>query len=148
MLVGGRPSALAQTPCPANGAGDRSSVVIYVDGQPSGEIGASMLSAEFVGATALYIQRKGRQGNLNTFLYKQGAAQRTSGASCYHTAIPGFDGKWSETYPAGGYDYLVGNGTPIVRNLFGFTDLLAAGDPQTPSNPQTRPSPRKPKTYA
>ena len=53
----------------------------------------------------------------------------------YNRNIPGFDGKYSGSFPSAGYNYITGNGTPKVRSLFGMTALPAAGTPQTPSNP-------------
>lgn len=63
------------------------------------------------------------------------AQQNAGGTAAYNRGIRGFDGKWTNVAPAGGYTYLVGNGTPKVRALFGMLDVPAAGDPQTPSNP-------------
>ena len=132
MQVGGCPGAEAVLPC----GPERSSVYIYVAGAIEGVIGTSVSAPEFAGALALYVQRKGRQGNANTFLYQQAAAQNANNAlGYYNPKSPGFDGKWSNTFPAGSYDYLYGAGSPMVRNLFSFTDLPAAGAPQTASNP-------------
>ncbi len=132
MQVGGCPGTEAVLPC----GPERSAVYIYVNGTIGGVIGTSVSAPEFAGALALYVQRKGRQGNVNTFLYQQSAAQTSNSANAvYHQHIPGFDGKFSNTFPAGGYDYLYGNGSPLVRNLFSFTDLPAAGTPQTATNP-------------
>ncbi len=132
MQVGGCPGSESVLPC----GPERSAVYIYTAGTLGGVIGTSVSAPEFAGALALYVQRKGRQGNVNTFLYQQSAAQSSNSANnFYHQHIPGFDGKWSNTFPAGGYDYLYGNGSPIIRNIFGFTDLPAAGVPQTASNP-------------
>ena len=132
MQVGGCPGGISQLPC----GPERSYVIIYGDGNRYGLIGTSVSSPEFVGAAALYIQKNGRQGNLNYYLYAQSAIQGESGAIYYNQGIPGFDGAWSNTStPAPNYTYLYGNGSPKVRRLFGFTDLPHAGDPQTPSNP-------------
>ena len=131
MQVGGCPGGIAQLPCGPN----RSYVIIYGAGEAYGLIGTSVASPEFVGAMALYIQTNGRQGNFNTYLYTKASKQLAGGASSYHLNIPGFDGKWNNTVPSSGYDYLVGNGTPKVRTLFGFARLPASGDPQRSSNP-------------
>lgn len=132
MLVGGCPGGISLTPCGPN----RSYVIIAIGGQLAGVIGTSVSSPEFVSAAALYIEKTGqRAGNLNPYLYSVAAQQNAGGTAAYNRAIPGFDGKWSSAAPAGGYTYLVGNGTPKVRALFGMQDVPAAGDPQTASNP-------------
>ena len=48
--------------------------------------------------------------------------------------IPGFDGAYTATANTG-YNYIFGNGSPDIRNLFGLAALPAAGTPQTASNP-------------
>ena len=132
MLVGGCPGGIALIPCGPN----RSYAIVAVAGQFIGLIGTSVSSPEFVSAAALYIEATGqRAGNLNDYLYAASARQNTGGEKVYNRAIPGFDGKWTSAAPNGGYTYLVGNGTPKVRALFGLEDQPAAGDPQTPSNP-------------
>ena len=140
MQVGGCPGSAVQ-PCGPN----RSYVFIYdgqgltdylgVTGGLFGVIGTSVSSPEFVGALALYVELNGPQGNMNPYLYRMAARQNSGTGTYYHRYIPGFDGKYTDKFPAGGYDYLVGNGTPDVRSLFGMTSLPAAGVPQTPSNP-------------
>ena len=106
-----------------------------VTGGLFGVIGTSVSSPEFVGALTLYIEMNGPQGNINPYLYAMSAKQNAGGGVFYHRAIPGFDGKYTDKFPSGGYDYLVGNGTPDVRALFGMTSLPAAGLPQTATNP-------------
>jgi subtilase family serine protease len=108
-------------------------------------IGTSVSSPEFVGALAIYEQQFGkhhRQGNVNYFLYAQGAIQSLFGGvhapaafQFYHRNIPGNDGYWNAGYPSYNYDYIYGNGSPDVRKLFGLKNYPAAGLPQTPSNP-------------
>ncbi len=105
-------------------------------------IGTSVSSPEFVGALALYEQTAHRQGNVNTYLYRAGAAQTAAGGVAappnkqyYHRNIPGYDGAWADTYPSQNYNYINGNGTPDVRKLFGLDAYGKAGIPQTPSNP-------------
>jgi subtilase family serine protease len=105
-------------------------------------IGTSVSSPEFVGALALYEQRNGRQGNLNYFLYTQGAAQTAAGGPSapaaqryFHRGQPGFDGFYSGNFPSVNYDYIYGNGSPYVATLFGLTPYGSAGVPQTKSNP-------------
>ena len=105
-------------------------------------IGTSVSSPEFVGALALYEQRTGRQGNVNTFLYTQGAAQTyaggahaPAGSQYYHRGQPGFDGFYNANYPSANYNYIYGNGSPDVVNLFGLNPYGLAGTPQTATNP-------------
>ena len=137
MQVGGCPGGISITPCGPN----RSYVIVAVETDPAtnsgfyGLIGTSVSSPEFVGALALYVEKMGAGvGNVNTYLYKQAAAQNAGGPIVYNRAIPGFDGHFTNSFPSGGYDYLVGNGTPKVDSLFGLGAPLA-GVPQTPSNP-------------
>jgi hypothetical protein len=132
MQVGGCPGGISLSPCGPN----RSYVLIYLSGQIYGVIGTSVASPEFVGALALYVEKTGSGiGNANAFLYSQGAAQTAGQGTFYNRNIPGFDGKYTNTTPSTNYNYIVGNGTPQVRNLFGLTALPPAGTPQTPSNP-------------
>jgi subtilase family serine protease len=108
-------------------------------------IGTSVSSPEFVGALSIYEQQFGkhhRQGNVNYFLYAQGAIQSLFGGThapaafqFYHRNIPGYDGYWNAGFPSYNYDYIYGNGSPDVRKLFGLKNYPAAGLPQTPSNP-------------
>jgi subtilase family serine protease len=107
-------------------------------------IGTSVSSPEFVGALAIFEQQFGkhhRLGNVNYFLYAQGALQSLAGGThapaalqFYHRGIPGNDGYWNGGFPSANYDYIYGNGSPDVRKLFGLRGP-AAGLPQTPSNP-------------
>jgi subtilase family serine protease len=132
MQVGGCPGGISISPCGPN----RSYVLIYLSGQIYGVIGTSVASPEFVGALALYVEKTGSGiGNANAFLYSQGAAQTAGQGTFYNRNIPGFDGKYTNTTPSTNYNYIVGNGTPQVRNLFGLTAVPPAGTPQTPSNP-------------
>jgi subtilase family serine protease len=107
-----------------------------------GTIGTSVSSPEFVGALALYEQRAGRQGNVNAYLYAEGAAQTYAGGvnapppkQYFHRGQTGFDGAYHGGYPTANYDYIYGNGSPNVVNLFGLNAYGLAGTPQTPSNP-------------
>ncbi len=74
-------------------------------------------------------------GNINSYLYAKGAAQTAGRGTYYNRKIIGFDGKYSSSTPSTGYNYIVGNGTPQVRSLFGMTALPAAGVPQSATNP-------------
>jgi subtilase family serine protease len=105
-------------------------------------IGTSVSSPEFVGALALYEQRAGRQGNVNYFLYAQGAAQTLAGGvhaptaqQYFHRGQTGFDGIYNANFPSLNYNYIYGNGSPDVVKLFGLTPYGIAGLPQTKSNP-------------
>ena len=135
MHVGGCPGGISVLPCGPN----RSYVIIYFEGQRIGLIGTSVAAPEFAGATALFVEQLGgRVGNLNNYLYAAGAVQSLTGGlvSGYHRYIPGFDGKYDNRFPNGAiYDYLVGQGTPKVKDLFLMSGVPSAGVPQTPSNP-------------
>jgi subtilase family serine protease len=144
MQVGGCPSEISAS-C---GADDSAAVVAYgvnYGGDFYGVIGTSVSSPEFVGALALYEQQLGkhhRQGNVNYFLYAQGALQTLTGGvnapsflQFFHRNIPGFDGYYSAGKPSYNYDYIYGLGSPDVRKLFGLQEFPAAGVPQTRSNP-------------
>jgi subtilase family serine protease len=105
-------------------------------------IGTSVSSPEFVGALALFEQRAHRQGNLNFLLYLAGAAQTAAGGvnapakqQYFHRGMQGFDGVYAAGFPTANYDYIYGNGSPDVANLFGLNSFGLAGTPQTPSNP-------------
>jgi subtilase family serine protease len=108
-------------------------------------IGTSVSSPEFVGALAIFEQQFGkhhRLGNVNYFLYEQGALHSLFGGThapaalqFYHRNIPGFDGTYNGGFPSANYDYIYGNGSPDVRKLFGLHKYAPAGLPQTPSNP-------------
>ena len=131
MLVGGCPGGTILQRCPK----DRSVAIIALAGGFYGVIGTSVSAPEFAGALALYVGQNGRLGNANTFLYQAAAAQAAGGPVAFHTAHPSFDGYWSDKQQGGAYDYIFGNGSPDVRVLFGFTDLPAAGNPKSPTNP-------------
>jgi subtilase family serine protease len=145
MQVGGCPGGISVQPC----GSPRSSVIVWIGGTRYGFIGTSVAAPEFAGALAVALQNArlvegvptGRAGNLNPYLYTQGAAQIAAGGSnapaakqFYHMNISGYDGYYS-TSPSTGYNYITGNGTPDVRLLFGMSAYPAAGDPQTAGNP-------------
>ena len=158
MMVGGEgfSSLNGSAPGFCNGtaiscSGDDSSVLTAYDTDDTVNggffftIGTSVSSPEFVGALSIYEQQFGkhhRQGNVNYFLYAQGAIQSLFGGTrapaafqFYHRNIPGYDGYWNAGFPSYNYDYIYGNGSPDVRKLFGLKNYPAAGLPQTPSNP-------------
>ncbi len=129
--------------CSVDDSSVRTAFAVGLGGGFYRTIGTSVSSPEFVGALLLYIQKTGgRVGNINTYLYTQGAAQTSHGGvtapvayQYYHRNIPGFDGSYPDTTPSQNYNYINGNGTPDVRKLFGLTAYPAAGVPQTASNP-------------
>jgi subtilase family serine protease len=137
MQVGGCPRGLLQGSCPSN----RSAAIVTLAGGRYGVIGTSVSSPEFAGALALAVEVYGRAGILNFTLYAAGAQQIAAGGASapassqfYHMNIPGYDGKYTAT-SGQGYNYIYGNGSPDVRNLFGLTSFDPAGTPRTISNP-------------
>jgi subtilase family serine protease len=158
MMVGGCPAGISKLPC----GPDRSYVLVTIGGSRYGFIGTSVSSPEFAGALALLVESlsksgvpgSGRIGNANYALYFAGATQIAAGGSSapaskqfYHMNIPGYDGYY--TVKSGqGYNYIYGNGSPDVRNLFGLINYLysgvsanafstsaPAGTPRGPTNP-------------
>jgi subtilase family serine protease len=128
MLVGGCPGGIAVHPCQQG----TSSVSIYFAGAIAKLIGTSVSAPEFASAAALLVQKQGRQGNLNDYLYRLAA----NGPEAYHRGIPGNNGVVSNDVPiAGKYNYTTGLGTPIVRLMIGALDAAPAGIPRSPSNP-------------
>jgi subtilase family serine protease len=124
MLVGGK------------GQTDSSALEAF-GGQLYGVIGTSVAAPEFAGVLALKEELLGgsRLGNVNYEIYSQAAQQPNVGGSpldFFHGGQPGFDGLYS-TLP--GYDFIYGVGSPSVRNFIHASQLPAAGDPRTPSNP-------------
>jgi subtilase family serine protease len=146
MQVGGCPGSVELALCSPD---DSAVVIVYGFGIGGGNealIGTSVSSPEFVGALAVYEQQFGkknhRMGNLNYFLYEQGALQTAAGGvnapnafQYFHRNNPGYNGVVSDNFPSYNYNYVYGNGSPDVRRLFGLTDYKAAGDSRTPSNP-------------
>ncbi|MBR0560535.1 S53 family peptidase [Neokomagataea anthophila] len=148
MQVGGCPG-LAQSPCnggdtaaEGNGNSERSAVVVYIQGQASGLIGTSVASPEFSSVVALLVEKSGRQGNLNPYIYNLGHKQSlapNSRYAAYHRNIPGYNGVVTNAQPAQTgneyFNYTVGNGTPVVKNFIGAYSVPSAGTPQTSTNP-------------
>ena len=146
MQVGGCPGSVELALCSPD---DSAAVIVYgygIGGGNAALIGTSVSAPEFAGALAVYEQQFGkknhRMGNLNWFLYEQGALQTAAGGvnapnafQFYHRNIPGYNGVVSDSFPSYNYNYTYGNGSPDVRRLFGMTDYKAAGDSRTPSNP-------------
>ena len=123
-----------------NGNSQRSAVVVAIGaGQKGGGffglIGTSVSSPELAGATALLIERKGRMGNLNTYIYGLAARQAAGKGVYFHTAIPGFNGL-RDTDLGPTYGLTAGVGTPIVARFVGAPgNTPLTGTPQTPGNP-------------
>jgi subtilase family serine protease len=151
MQVGGCPLSAIANPTPpyctgennpldGNGNSDRSAVIVAIDDGSSvgglfGVIGTSVASPEFAGAMALLIERVGRVGNLNPYLYNFAALQAAGKGTYFHTNIPGYNGVVNTDLNAT-YSLSVGVGTPIVSALVGAPkNAPLSGVPQTPSNP-------------
>ena len=146
MQVGGCPGSAELALCSPD---DSAVVIVYGFGIGGGNealIGTSVASPEFVGALAVFEQQFGkknhRMGNLNYFLYEQGALQTAAGGvkapnafQYFHRNNPGYNGVVSDDFPSYNYNYVYGNGSPDVRRLFGLTDYKAAGDSRTAGNP-------------
>lgn len=131
MQVGGCPGGISQTPCGT----PRSFVYTVIGNKYYGLIGTSVSSPEFVGAVAIYEQANGRQGNLNSYLYARAAEQNSgTGDVSYHRPAKGYDGLYSISQPNANYNYIFGNGSPIVNVLFKLGSVVA-NDPQTKTNP-------------
>jgi subtilase family serine protease len=144
MQVGGCPGSAISC-----GADDSAAVVTYgagIGGGNYGVIGTSVSSPEFVGALALYEQQLGRKnhrmGNANYYIYAMGALQTLAGGTkapaalqFYHRNNPGYNGVAPDSFPSYNYNYVYGNGSPDVRKLFGLTQYMPAGVPQTTTNP-------------
>ena len=147
MQVGGCPFGISLSCDPD----DSSVITAYdVDDTVNGGffqlIGTSVASPEFVGALALFEQQFGKKnhrvGNVNTYLYAAGALQTLLGGTkapaefqFYHRNNPGYNGVVHDNFPSYNYNYVYGNGSPDVRELFGLTGYKAAGVPQTATNP-------------
>ena len=145
MQVGGCPGGIAKLPCNGgdtakngNGNTDRSYVIISLGGTFEGVIGTSVSSPEFAGVVALLVERAGRQGNLNNYIYSLATKQAVFGGTAdtvYHQGIPGYDGVVQNTKPGGYYNYTYGVGSPFVYRFIGLPGATVAGKPQTISNP-------------
>jgi subtilase family serine protease len=116
-----------------NGNTDRSYYVVALNGGRYGVIGTSVSSPEFASAVALLVEKNGRMGNLNSYIYKLAAAQAKGGRRAFHTLIPGWNGLIPSNISST-YNVSTGVGTPIVKSFIDTT-VGAAGTPQTPSNP-------------
>ncbi|MBB4127741.1 subtilase family serine protease [Xanthomonas translucens] len=132
MLVGGCPADTAKQPCREGRAPFASSVLSVYKGKFYATIGTSVAAPEFAGVAALLVEKQGRQGNLNDYLYRLAA----NDPQAFHRAIPGNNGVVDNDVPLKGkYNYTTGLGTPIVRAVIGALDAAPAGLPRSPSNP-------------
>jgi subtilase family serine protease len=129
--MGGCPNDAIQ-PCGPH----RSFVIEAFAGEFVGVIGTSAAAPGFAGILALKEENLGgiRVGNENFDIYALAAAQQLLGSAfkIYRQNIDGFNGVFSTDR---GYDQVLGNGTPIVKNFVLAPAAPSAGDPQTPSNP-------------
>ena len=119
-----------------NGYGntDRSAVAISFGGEFVGVIGTSVSSPEFAGVLALLVEKNGRMGNVNPYIYSLAARQAKGGRRSYHTEIPGYNGV-VQSNVSSTYSVSVGVGTPIVASFLGMPTVAKAGTPQSLSNP-------------
>ena len=127
---------------PLDGAGNTQRSFVWVSigatsdnpGNFYGLIGTSVSSPEFASVVALMVEKSGRQGNLNPYLYHLAKEQANGGATAFHTNIPGYNGVVGTDLNST-YSLSVGVGTPIVTTLIGKPNAAPAGIPQTISNP-------------
>ncbi len=150
MQVGGCPGGISKigksgtcdgfgVAADGNGNSQRSAVVVAIGvGQGGGFygfIGTSVASPELAGATALLIERVGRLGNMNGYIYALAAKEDAGGTKYFHRNIPGYNGlRNTDLSPI--YGLTAGVGTPIVKNFVGApADTPVTGTPQTRSNP-------------
>ncbi|WNJ29075.1 S53 family peptidase [Xanthomonas translucens pv. translucens] len=132
MLVGGCPGKRAKQPCGEGRAPFASSVLSVYKGKFYSTIGTSVAAPEFASVAALLVEKQGRQGNLNDYLYRLAA----NSPQAFHRDIPGNNGVVGNDVPLNGkYNYTTGLGTPVVRLLIGALDAAPAGIPRSPSNP-------------
>ena len=98
-------------------------------------IGTSASSPDFAGLTALNVEVQGsRLGNENYYVYSLAAAQVAGVVqNVYRNATPGYNGLY--TAGNGGYNRVLGVGTPVGVNFLLLNGSPVAGKPQTASNP-------------
>ncbi len=126
----GVPAAFTET-C---GAEDSYDIEAFAGGY-YGVIGTSASSPDFVGLTALNIEKlHGRVGNENAYIYTLSALQSVGLIrNVYHWGIPGFNGLYSSGNQ--GYNRVLGNGTLYGKDFILASGVPSAGIPQTPTNP-------------
>ncbi len=144
MQVGGCPGGIAKLNRGAcnggnlkqNGAGNsqRSFVIVSIAGEFHGVIGTSVAAPELAGATALLIERYGRLGNLNPYLYQLASLQAANKGVFFHTNIPGFNGL-AQTNLNAAYSLTTGVGTPMVNIYTTAGAVELSGTPMTATNP-------------
>ena len=136
LQMGGCPAIAAKCGSDFTPPFPESDVVTAFGGNFFGAIGTSVSVQDFAGLLALERQNLGtRLGNVNFLIYGLAALQNFfSPLPDYHQNIPGFNGLFSSS-PGGGYNMVVGNGTPFGKNFILAPFVPAAGNPQTPSNP-------------
>ena len=130
LHMGGCPGD-AKKPCGPN----RSSDFLFLGGELSEFIGTSAASPDMAGVFALIVKKYGsRLGNVDTGIYEYAQNQITNKVVTFdHSAITGNNGVYTVKAP---YDDVIGNGTPIVWRLMGYTAQPAlSGIPGTASNP-------------
>ena len=132
LHMGGCP-LIALMPC----GPDRSASVVALDGAFYGVIGTSLSAPDLAGLLALEEEHlHTRLGNVNYEVYGLSALQHAGFYYSFHQNIPGNNGLY--TSPAsknGGYNLVLGNGTPIGVNFILAPFTPVAGTPQTPTNP-------------
>jgi len=128
--------------CPAVPAGftetcslDHSYDIEAFAGGYYGVIGTSAAAPDFVGLTALNVEKShGRVGNENAYIYTLSALQSVGLIrNVYHWGVPGFNGLYSSGNQ--GYNRVLGNGTLYGKDFLLAPDIPSAGIPQTPTNP-------------
>lgn len=126
----GVPTGLTETCSP-----DDSSDVEAFAGSYYGVIGTSAAAPDFVGLTALNVEKShGRVGNENFYIYTLAALQSAGLIKhVYHWGIPGFNGLYSSGNQ--GYNRVLGNGTLYGKDFLLAPNVPSAGIPQTPTNP-------------
>jgi subtilase family serine protease len=126
--MGGCPSGATKCPTPYSADYE------VIGGASVTVIGTSASAPDITGLLALKVKlTKGRLGLENVDVYTQAKNQIAgTGTPFHHTGIPGNNGHYATKVP---YDLVIGNGTVDGRQLLGATNLPAAGDPNTTTNP-------------
>lgn len=119
----------------------RSAAIIFVAGVPRAVIGTSSSAPQFAGVMAEFVQRFGRQGNVNPLLYGLATAQTLAGGvnapaslQFFHRGATGNNNGFT-VVPGQAYSEVLGTGTLIVKNFLGQPFAPQSGAPSTPSNP-------------
>ncbi|MGA7156178.1 MAG: S53 family peptidase [Acidobacteriaceae bacterium] len=124
------PTSLTETCSP-----DDSSDIEAFAGYYYGVIGTSASAPDFLGLTALNIEKShGRVGNENAYIYTLAALQSIGFVrNIFHWGIPGNNGLYSSGNQ--GYNRVLGNGTLYGKDFLLAPNVPSAGIPQTPTNP-------------